>query len=222
MAMCTLSGEERTGGHLFGVIARSPAPRGCWAPAAAGRISTILSHPPREPGYCFHPYGLPSIVSTDQAEEAIHFLSDPGPLETDLCLLVSEQQQAPQPGETCFLAGLPHSFWVECLGSKFPRGWNSTPYKTSDKPDQGEQLIPPLSLESHSQGMFLHGSSPRSFLVRPCCADEQLDSGTAGVCYTEHACEVGENTEYCVPVKSTAWCLLAGVVDSFTQSLRQE
>lgn len=81
---------------MFGVIGRAPAPRGCSAPAAAGTISTILSH---LPGYCFHPYGPLSTVGTGQAEEAVHFPSYPVPLGTDLGLLVSGQQQAPQSRE---------------------------------------------------------------------------------------------------------------------------
>lgn len=46
MAMCPLPGEEWTGGHLGGVIGRAPAHRECSAPAAARKISTILSLSP--------------------------------------------------------------------------------------------------------------------------------------------------------------------------------
>lgn len=175
MAMCPLPGEELAGGHLFGVIGRAPAQR-VSAPAAAGRISTILSHPPQTGTWLLFP---PFSVVTGQAEEAVHFPSYPVPLVTGLCLLASGQPQASQPREKP----------VSQLGFHIPSGWNAlvanspwglelSSFQTSDKNNQGEQLIPSLSLESHSQGMFLTGYHPVSSSVRPCCADEP-DSGTA-------------------------------------------
>lgn len=61
-----------------------------------------------------------------------------------------------------------------------PWGLELNPLQISDKQNQGEQLTPPLSWESHSQGMFLGGYSPMSSWVRPYCAGEP-DSGTAEV-----------------------------------------
>lgn len=157
MAVCPLPGEERTGGHLFGVIGRAPAPRGVLGSSSSWEDSHYSKSPTSGAWRLFPPTWA-----------TLHGRHRSGRGRCTLPIMPSASRYRPVSPcvwtatgptayrETCFLPGLPHSFWVECLGGKFPGGWNSPHYSTDFSKTPGK-TIPPLSSESHSQGMFING-----------------------------------------------------------------
>lgn len=85
---------------------------------------------------------------------------------TGLSLGSTEQRK------TCFPAGIPHSFWMECLGSKLPEGWKSAPHRLLRELYWGEQfLLFPWKATPLPGKVFIWLLS-RVLLVRPWRADE--------------------------------------------------